>query len=94
MGVTIGGTTLLVNKIIGRKLYNEDGTTIFITRADCMKDQTICSNHICRYLEKLDKKLDKLESGSVKISDQILNVSIKVANLEGHIEEKVNHKVP
>jgi hypothetical protein len=64
--ISMENSVTLLNKEIKTRLYNNDGTLIYITGKEFEKEQGVCQKNIAAHLKQIDDKLNMLLSDKIK----------------------------
>jgi len=95
---TLGQNLELVKGEFNDKLYSKDGSTIYMPKKDCDKEQSVRERRHDDGHGMLLKKIDSLETTVGKLSDSQNKLAESVSNLVGRFdqyldeEEKRNNK--
>jgi hypothetical protein len=85
--------TSLARREWKRALYREDGTPIYIMRAECGQEQTKCQQHLCGKIADLRAKLDSMDARREAQRDVILTQLGSLAVEVGGIKSSFDHYV-
>jgi hypothetical protein len=83
----------IVETGIKRRLYNQDGTPIYVTYAEFEKRQKACQDHICAEIRELREGLEKMDArreAARNDSERRYNLLMQFV---GRVEEYMNRHV-
>jgi uncharacterized protein YceH (UPF0502 family) len=90
----VSGKVEKINETLKRALYREDGTTNYIPRTECEKEQLRCRATLCGKIDAQTNILNSMESKRDReretIFKELQGIAGQVGNLSGKIDE--NHK--
>lgn len=93
--VALGGfrAKVATKEDLRKSLYREDGTTIFVPRAECEKSRANCANRVCSKLEEMKADAQRRHDEHLANEREHLRLHGDMAEFVGAVRQFMeNHK--
>ena len=69
-----------INYVVNKKLYQSDGAPIYVSKDECFRLQTACSQRICMQWDQVKKEISDVKGGIRDNRDTVLKAFDKITD--------------
>ena len=69
-----------INYVVNKKLYQSDGAPIYVSKDECSRLQTACSQRICMQWDQVKKEISDVKGGIRDNRDTVLKAFDKITD--------------
>ncbi len=75
-----------------KRLYRDDGTTIYMPRTDCEKSQGVCANRVCAKLDEMRADIQRRHEEDLETQRELRHRHDEIAEFVGAVKQFMQQK--